>query len=340
MVEANGRSPAISRRAALAAAAGALTLPALHARAQGVITVKFSHVVADSTPKGQAAIRFKEAAERLLPGRVKVEVYPNSQLYGDAKEMEALLLGDVQILAPSLSKFDRFTKSVQVFDLPFLFADMEAADRFQAGETGQKLLHSIEKRGLLGLGYLHNGLKQLSANKPLLVPEDARGLKFRVQSSDVLVAQFQQLGANPQKLAFAEVYQALQTGAVDGQENTWSNCYSQKYQEVQSDFTESNHGLIDYMLVTNSRWWRGLPDEVRGGLTKALDEAVELNNTIAQKLNDDARAKIAASRAKIHTLSADQRAQWREAMRPVWKRFEKDIGADIIAAAEQAGQTT
>ncbi|MXP64795.1 DctP family TRAP transporter solute-binding subunit [Roseomonas sp. M0104] len=340
MVHSNGRSTVISRRAALAVAAGGLALPALQARAQGVTTIKFSHVVADSTPKGQAAIRFKEAAEKLLPGKVKVEVYPNSQLYGDAKEMEALLLGDVQILAPSLSKFDRFTKSLQVFDLPFLFADMEAADRFQASETGRKLLNSIEKRGLLGLGYLHNGLKQLSANRPLLLPGDAKGLKFRVQSSDVLVAQFQQLGANPQKLAFSEVYQALQTGAVDGQENTWSNCYSQKYQEVQSDFTETNHGLIDYMLVTNSKWWRGLSDEVRDGVSKALEEAIQLNNTNAQKLNDDARAKIAESKAKIHTLSADQRAQWREAMRPVWKKFEKDIGADIIAAAEQAGQAS
>ena len=180
----------------------------------------------------------------------------------------------------------------------------------------------------------------MSANKPLLLPADAKGLKFRVQSSDVLVAQFQALGANPQKLAFSEVYQALQTGAVDGQENTWSNSYSQKYQEVQTDFTESNHGLIDYMIVTNNRWWTGLPAEVREGLNKALAEATALNNKVADELNSDARSKIAAfGKSKIHTLSADQRRQWKDAMRPVWKKFEKDIGADIIAAAEKAGQS-
>lgn len=333
------RLTSLSRRAALGAAAtAALTFKA---RAQAApVTIKFSHVVADSTPKGQASNKFKEVAEQLLPNKVRVEVYPNSQLYGDAKELEALLLGDVHLLAPSLSKFDKFTKAVQVFDLPFLFGDVAAADRFQDGPAGQALLKSLEKRGLLGLGYWHNGLKQLSANKPLLMPSDARGLKFRVQSSDVLVAQFQAIGANPQKLAFAEVYQALQTGAVDGQENTWSNIYSQKYQEVQSDMTQSDHGLIDYMVVTNSKWWNGLASDIRAGLSQALKEATAYNNVVAEKLNADARAAIVASgKTKIHTLTAVQRSEWREAMRPVWKRFEKEIGTDVIAAAEKAGQT-
>ena len=229
------------------------------------IVIKFSHVVAEKTPKGQAALKFKEEAEKLLPGKVKVEVYPNSQLYGDGKEMEALALGDVQFIAPSLSKFDKFTKQLQLFDLPFLFDNIEAVDRFQQGSDGQKLLHSMEKKGYLGLAYWHNGMKQLSAKKPLLVPADAKGLKFRVQASDVLAAQFQELGANPQKLAFAEVYQALQLGTVDGQENTWSNSFSQKYQEVQSDFTASDHGVIDYMVVTNSGWWNKLPKDVQDG---------------------------------------------------------------------------
>jgi C4-dicarboxylate-binding protein DctP len=298
------------------------------------IVVKFSHVVADKTPKGQAALKFKEEAEKLLPGKVKVEVYPSSQLYGDEKEVEALALGDVQIIAPSLSKFDRYTKKLQVFDLPFMFDDMAAVDRFQASPKGQELLKAIASKGFTGLAYWHNGLKQLSANKPLLTPADAKGVKFRVQPSDVLAAQFEAVGAVPQKLAFSEVYQALQVGTVDGQENTWSNCYSQKYQEVQKDFTESNHGLLDYMVVVNTDWWNGLPKDVRDGLQKAMDEATKVNNKIADDLNNEAKKKIAAqSGVTIHQLSADQRAQWKKAMEPVWKKFEGGIGKDLIDAA-------
>ena len=210
--------------AVLATSAAALVLAAGTASAETV--VKFSHVVADQTPKGQAALKFKEEAEKLLPGKVKVEVYPNSQLFGDAKEMEALALGDVHIIAPSLSKFDRYTKKLQVFDLPFLFDDTQAIDRFQSSPAGKGLLTVMKDKGFIGLAYWHNGLKQLSASKALIVPADAKGLKFRVQPSDVLAAQFQAVGAVPQKLAFAEVYQALQVGTVDGPENTWSNIYS------------------------------------------------------------------------------------------------------------------
>lgn len=321
-------------RAVLAAAFAVVPLSAF---AQQPIIIKFSHVVADQTPKGQAANKFKEVAEKLLPGKVKVEVYPSSQLFGDAKEIEALLLGDVHFIAPSLSKFEKFTKVLQVYDLPFLFADMQAVDKFQDGKVGQDMLKSMEKKGLLGLNYWHNGLKQLSANKPLLVPEDAKGVKFRVQSSDVLVAQFQAVNANPQKLAFSEVYQALQTGAVDGQENTWSNAYSQKYQEVQNDFTESNHGLLDYMVVTNAKWWNGLPADIRDGLIKAMKEATAVNNKVADDLNNEAKAKIAASKAKIHQLTPEQRKKWQQAMEPVWKKFEKEIGPDVIKAAQNVG---
>ena len=323
-----------------AAAAAALALAPFAAAAQQPMIIKFSHVVADGTPKGQAALKFKEAAERLLPGKVKVEVYPNSQLFGDAKEVEAVLLGDVHFIAPSLSKFEKFTKVLQVYDLPFMFADMQAVDKFQDSKVGQDMLKSMEKKGLLGLAYWHNGLKQLSADKPLLVPEDAKGMKFRVQSSDVLVSQFQAVGANPQKLAFSEVYQALQTGAVDGQENTWSNIYSQKYQEVQSDFTELNHGLIDYMVITNAKWWNGLPPDIREGLTKAMKEATAVNNKVADDLNKDAKAKVAASKAKIHQLTPEQRKKWQEAMKPVWKKFEKQIGPDVIKAAQQVGNSS
>ena len=301
------------------------------------IVIKFSHVVAEKTPKGQAALKFKEEAEKLLPGKVKVEVYPSSQLFGDGKEMEALALGDVQFIAPSLSKFDKFTKQLQVFDLPFLFDNIEAVDRFQQGPVGQKLLTSMQSKGFLGLAYWHNGMKQLSAKKPLLVPSDAKGLKFRVQASDVLAAQFQQLGANPQKLAFSEVYQALQLGTVDGQENTWSNCYSQNYQEVQSDFTHTDHGVIDYMVVTNASWWKKLPPDVQAGLKKAMDVATKLNNEVAGKLNADAKKKIAESgSAKIHELTPAQRAEWKKAMEPVWAKFEGGIGKDIVDAAKKS----
>lgn len=311
-----------------------------NALAQNPIVVKFSHVVAESTPKGQGALKFKEVAENLLPGKVDVQVFPNSQLFGDAKEMEAVLLGDVHIIAPSLSKFDRYTKQVQLFDLPFLFDDMDAVDRFQHSEDGKKLLNSMTNRGLQGLAYWHNGMKQLSTNKDkLTAPEDVKGLKFRIQASDVLEAQFRQLGANPQKLAFSEVYQALQTGVVDGQENTWSNIYSQKFHEVQKTIANTNHGVIDYMVVTNSKWWEGLPEDVRAGLQTAMEEATVHANNLAAELNErDRKRIIEENKAKVQELTKEDVAVWRKAMEPVWKKFEKDIGADLIQSAVSANQ--
>ncbi len=305
------------------------------AQAQSPIVVKFSHVVAENTPKGQGALKFKELAEKKLPGKVQVQVFPSSQLFGDAKEMEAVLLGDVQFIAPSLSKFDRYTKKVQVFDLPFLFDDLEAVDRFQSSKAGQDLLISMKNRGLVGLGYWHNGMKQLSTNKDKLVrPDDVKGLKFRIQASDVLEAQFRALGANPQKMAFSEVYQALQTGVVDGQENTWSNIFSQKFFEVQKTIAETNHGLIDYMVVTNAKWWDGLPADIRKGLTEAMAEATAYSNKLASDINDADKKKIMeAGKAKIQKLSKEDTAAWRKAMEPVWKQFEGDIGRDLIDAA-------
>jgi C4-dicarboxylate-binding protein DctP len=321
-----------SMLAASLLAALAFTAPA---SAQQPIVVKFSHVVAENTPKGQGALKFKELAEKKLPGKVQVQVFPSSQLFGDAKELEALLLGDVQFIAPSLSKFDRYTKKIQLFDLPFLFDDIEAVDRFQSSAKGQELLTSMKNRGLVGLAYWHNGMKQLSTNRDKLTrPEDVKGLKFRIQASDVLEAQFRALGANPQKMAFSEVYQALQTGVVDGQENTWSNIYSQKFHEVQKTIAETNHGVIDYMVVTNAKWWDGLPADVRKGLSEAMTEATAHANKIAEDLNQADRKKIAdAAKAKIQPLSKDDVAAWRKAMEPVWKKFEGDIGRDLIDAA-------
>jgi C4-dicarboxylate-binding protein DctP len=326
-----------SRRKVLAtgaAAAGAVALPFL-ASAQSPMVVKFSHVVAEQTPKGQGALKFKEVAEKKLPGKVTVQVFPSSQLFGDAKELEALLLGDVQLIAPSLSKFDRYTKKIQVFDLPFLFDDMQAVDRFQGGPQGKVLLDAILARGLRGLAYWHNGFKQLSTNRDKLTrPEDVKGLKFRIQASDVLEAQFRAMGANPQKMAFSEVYQALQTGVVDGQENTWSNIYSQKFHEVQKTIAETNHGVIDYMVVTNAKWWDGLAPDVRKGLGEAMAEATAHSNKLAQEINEADRKKIAeAGKARIQKLSKDDIAAWRKAMEPVWKKFEGDIGRDLIDAA-------
>jgi len=323
---------------ALLAGAVALSLSVL-AQAAPII-VKVSHVVAEKTPKGQASLKFKELAEKMLPGKVEVQVFPSSQLFGDAKEMEALLLGDVQIIAPSLSKFSRYTKKLQLFDLPFLFDDIAAVDRFQHSPDGVALLDSMKSKGIKGLAYWHNGMKQLSTDKDRLVrPEDVKGLKFRIQSSDVLEAQFRALGANPQKMAFSEVYQALQTGVVDGQENTWSNIYSQKFFEVQKTIAETNHGVIDYMVITNAGWWNKLPADVRDGLSKAMAEATAHANKLAQELNERDMKRIAeAGKAKIQKLSKDDVAAWRKAMHPVWKKFEGDIGADLIQAAQKSNK--
>ncbi len=299
------------------------------------IKIKFSHVVADATPKGQGAIWFKQEVEKRLAGKVVVEVYPNSSLFGDAKEMEALALGDVQIIAPSLSKFEKFTKKLQVFDLPFLFDDINAIDRFQKSKLGQSLLEdSIKAKGYKGLAYWHNGMKQMSANKALRAPADAKGLKFRIQSSNVLQAQFQAIGANPQKMAFSEVYQALQVGTVDGQENTWSNIYSQKFHEVQKYITESNHGVIDYMVVANAGFWDKLPKDIRAELETIMAEVTVKANKAADDFNERDKAKIVeAKTSEIIPLSKAQAAEWRKAMMPVYQQFEKEIGKELIDAA-------
>ena len=325
----------------LKALACALPLFAGFASAADPISIKFAHVVAEHTPKGQGALLFKKLAEERLPGQVKVEVYPNSSLFGDGKEMEALLLGDVQLLAPSLAKFEHYSKPIQIFDLPFLFTDIQALDRFQQSPQGQALLKSMEGKGITGLGYWHNGMKQLSANKALYEPKDARGLKFRVQASAVLDEQFKALRAAPRKMSFAEVYQGLQTGVVNGTENTWSNYESQNVYEVQKFFTESNHGAIDYMVITNTKFWNGLPEEVRNTLDAVMAEVTVEVNKQAEALNQTSRQRIADSgNSEIISLTPQQRELWREAMRPVWKKFESDIGPDVIAAAEQANKSS
>ncbi|WP_297846021.1 TRAP transporter substrate-binding protein [Pseudomonas sp.] len=318
--------------------AAAMTMASL-TQAADPIVIKFAHVVAENTPKGQGALLFKKLVEERLAGKVKVEVYANSSLFGDGKEMEALLLGDVQMLAPSLAKFEQYTKQTQLYDLPFLFNDLAAVDRFQEGPQGKALLSSMDDKGIHGLAYWHNGLKQLSSNKPLHDPKDARGLKFRVQASSVLEAQFVALHANPRKMGFNEVYQGLQTGTVNGTENTWSNYESQKVNEVQKYFTESNHGLIDYMVITNVKFWNGLPPDIRTELEKILAEVTVEVNKQAEALNQTAKQKIIdAHTSEIIVLTPEQRAAWRETMRPVWDKFSAEIGPDLIKAADESNK--
>ena len=303
---------------------------------QAPIGIKLSHVVAENTPKGLASLKFKELAEKKLPGKVQVQVFPNSQLFGDAKELEALLLNDVQIINPSLSKFDRYTKKIQVFDLPFIFKDAKAAADFQKSKDGQDLLKSMEDKGLIGLAYWHNGMKHFSANKEFRVPNDIKGLKFRIQASDVYESFMKALGANGQKMAFAEVYQTLQTGVVDAQENTYSNMYSQKFHEVQKTIVETNHGILDYMVVVNAKWWNSLPADIKKGLSEALAEATIYNNKIGQEKNDEAKKLIIDSgKAKVVKLTDAQLTEWKKSVAPVYAQFEKDIGVDLIKSAQK-----
>jgi C4-dicarboxylate-binding protein DctP len=298
------------------------------------ILIKFSHVTSVDTPKGKGAELFKKLVEERLAGKVKVQVFPNSQLYNDKAVLKALALGDVQMAAPSLSKFGKYTKKYGIFDLPFLFKDTKALGCFTDGAMGSKLLKAIESKGYTGLGYWLNGMKQISANKPLKVPSDAAGLKFRIMSSDVLAAQFEAVKANPQKMAFSEVYNGLQTGVIDGQENTWSNIYTKKFFEVQHTISESNHGVLEYLVVTNTKFWQGLPADIRSELEKILKEVtVKVTAWALEKAAED-KAKIKkAGKAAVISLTKAQLNQWRKAMAPVWVKFEGEIGKDVIAAA-------
>ena len=307
---------------------------ALAACDEGEIVVKFSHVTnTDKHPKGIAASLLQDRVNAEMDGTMCMEVFPNSTLYNDDKVLEAMLQGDVQLAAPSLSKFEKFTKQFRLFDLPFLFSDVHAVDRFQASETGQAMLDSMQRRGLQGLSYWHNGMKQMSANKPLLEPSDAEGLKFRVQSSDVLVAQMEAIGGSPQKMAFSEVYGALQQGVVDGQENTWSNIYGKKFFEVQDGITETNHGIIDYLLVTNIDWLDSLDADVRDQFLTIVAEVTETRNSESSKVNQEAKQAVIDAGGEVRQLTPEQRAKWVETMKPVWEKFEGDVGQENIDAA-------
>ncbi|MHC8508592.1 MAG: DctP family TRAP transporter solute-binding subunit [Rhodospirillales bacterium] len=301
----------------------------------GEIVIKFSHVTnTDKHPKGIAAALLAQRVNNEMNGKACMKVFPHSRLYDDNKVLDAVLSGEVHLAAPSLSKFEKFTKKFRLFDLPFVFEDISAVDRFQNSDDGQKLKDSMKSQGLQGLAFWHNGMKQLSANRPLMHPSDAAGLKFRIQASDVLQAQFETLDAVGRKMAFKDVYDALKAGVVDGHENTWSNIYGEKFFEVQDGVTETNHGIIDYLVVTSVEWWDGLPEDVRSQFAQILFEVTETRNKEADNVDRRNRQLIINSHGMVRRLTTSHRAAWVEAMRPVWDKFEDDIGKDLIKAAQ------
>ena len=319
-------------------AGAALALFAFTAvQAQQPIVVKFSHVVTDDTPKGKGALKFKELAEAKTHGRVKVEVYPNSQLYKDREELEALQLGAVQMLAPSVSKFGPLgVRKFEVFDLPYMFPDEKSLENVVDGPVGSGLFKLLEPKGITGLAYWFNGFKEFTANKPLKTVDDFKGLKIRIQSSKILEGEIKALGAIPQVMAFSEVYTALQQGVVDGEENTPSNKYTQKMHEVQKYMTLSDHGVVMYAVVVNKKFWDGLPPDIRKSLNEAMAESTKYVWHIAKQENDDALAKIrAAKTTDIYVLPPAQKAEWRKAMLPLYKEYEGVVGKDTLEAIEK-----
>ena len=320
------------RKLLLAAAAAAIIAVPSAVMAQAPIIIKFSHVVASDTPKGKGADKFKELAEKYTNGKVKIEVYPNSTLYKDKEELEALQLGAVQMLAPSNSKFGPIgIKEFEVFDLPYIVPNIAAVRKVTDGPIGQRLLKLMDSKGMVGLAYWDNGFKQMTANKPLRVPADYKGLKFRIQSSKVLEAQFRALGATPQVMAFSEVYQALQTGVVDGQENTPSNIYTQKMHEVQKYMTMTNHGYIGYVVVVNKKFWDGLPADIRGQLDKAMKEATTFANDRSEAENAEALAEIKkAGKTEIIIPTAAETEQMRKAMEPIYNDMAARVGKPLL----------
>ena len=316
-------------------AIGATTASASDACDPGEVVIKFSHVTnTDKHPKGIAASLLEARVNEEMNGKACMEVFPNSTLYDDNKVLEALLQGDVQLAAPSLSKFEAFTKQFRLFDLPFMFKDVNAVDAFQASDAGQAMKDSMQRRGLQGLAFWHNGMKQMSANVPLISPTDANGLRFRVQSSDVLVAQMEAIGGSPQKMAFSEVYGALQQGVVDGQENTWSNIFGKKFFEVQDGTTETNHGIIDYLVVTSTEWLDGLDADVRDQFLTILDEVTTTRNAESTAVNNQAKQAIIDAGGVVRQLTPEQRQAWVDAMLPVWEQFKGDVGQENIDAAQ------
>jgi len=320
------------RRSILAAVVAGLTMTPIAVLAQTPIVIKFSHVVANDTPKGKGALKFKELAEKYTDGKVKVEVYPNSTLYKDKEEIEALQLGSVQMLAPSTAKFAPLgVKEFEALDLPWLFKDDKAYTEAMKGPVGKWLFDKLQAKGITGLAYWDNGFHMVSANRPLVNPSDFQGLKIRISGSKIADRYFRDVGAIPQIMAFSEVYQALQTGVVDGCENTASNYLTQKFHEVQKHITVSYHAHLQYAVIVNTKFWNGLPADIRAQLEKAMDEATDYTNSIAVKENEDALEAIKKSGATtLHYLTPEQKAAWQKAMAPTYKWAEGRVGKEVL----------
>lgn len=318
--------------ALIGAALAALALSAGGANAQAPIVIKFSHVVANDTPKGKGALKFKELAEKYTNGKVKIEVYPNSQLFKDKEEIEALQLGSVQMLAPSTAKFAPLgAKEFEALDLPYLFKDDATYDKAMKGPVGKYLFSKLEAKGISGLAYWDNGFHMVSANRPLLKPADFQGLKVRISGSKIADQYFRLMGAIPQIMAFSEVYQALQTGVVDSCENTPSNYLTQKFDEVQKHITVSYHAHLQYAVIVNTKFWTGLPADIRTQLDKAMAEATDYTNSIAHTENEDALADIKKrGKTELHYLTPDQAKAWREAMAPTYAWAKGRVGQEVL----------
>lgn len=318
-----------------------LTAAASVAQADAPILIRFSHVTGENTPKGQGATLFKQLVDKRLAGKVQVEVHPRSRKFDDDQVMLALLFGDVEMAAPSLAKFRSFSPSLQLFDLPFLFNDVEAVHRFQTSEAGRKLLDSMADRGIKGLAYWENGMRAMSANRPLHLPIDVKGLRFRVEPSEVIQTQYRVLGATTIPMPFGKVRDALRIGLVGGQENAWSNIYSQNFDEYQSHFLDLRHSYLGYMLVTSSGFWDGLPPDIRSALDQIIVEVtVEVNRIAREKAESDRQKVVAAGRAKVVTPTPEEREAWQRVLKPIWTQFEAEIGTALIEAAVQANRQT
>lgn len=328
------------KRRTLLAAGALMMAAAFPALADAPIVIKFSHVVAKDTPKGLAAEYFAKKAGELTKGKVKVEVYPNSTLYKDKEEMEALQLGAVQMLAPSLAKFGPLgVKEFELFDLPFIFDDYNDLHKVTQGPVGQQLLNKLEPKGIRGLAFWDNGFKSFSANSPIKTPADLKGKKMRIQSSKVLEEQMRALGAMPQQMAFSEVYQALSTGVVDGTENPISNLYTQKMHEVQKHLTITNHGYLGYAVIVNKKFWDNLPIDVRGGLEKAVQESTQYANKIAKEQNDkDLESVKKSGRTTVYVSTPEERLAFKKALIPVHQKMESRIGKDMIQSVYKETQ--
>lgn len=304
------------------------------------IVIRFSHVVGEKTPKGIGAEEFKKLVEQRLEGKVAVEIYPRSERYTDEQALLALLFGDIEMAAPSFPKFSKFNRSLQIFDLPFLFESVDEVHRFQQSEAGQQLLASMEDKGIKGLEYWDNGMRVISANRELKTPADLKGLSLRVEPSHVIQKQYAQLGAVAIAMPFKQLYDALKINLVDGYENAWSNVLSRDLHTLRKNFTEADHSYLGYMVVTSVKFWEGLPADIRQELEKILAEVtVEVNRLALEKARTGREKVLQSEGVRVVTIGAAEKAAWQEAMMPVWKQFEESIGTDILAAAKAAKQS-